>query len=363
MKKINLILSVLLIALSFGFTSCNGDDDDKDPITETNLDSGLFVLCEGNWNMNNAALSFYTTSKSKVTLDLFSDVNGQGLGDTGNDMISFGDNLYIAVKESASVVVVNRKTGKMVKRIPITNAQGVNRMPSRLCASSSMIYLSTFDGNLIEINPITNSVGRVASVGRNPEGVAFVNNKIYVANSGGMDFPNYDNSISIVDASTMSETQKLVVGLNPGVVKKLDDNTVGVYVKGNYGDVPSKFVTINANTDAIDKNIEISMMNFDVFGDKILYSNYLYSSGRTVLYKLDYKNNDTFGTMFFADGQPSASIVYPYGINVDYANNEVFITDAKDFAIRGEVFVYDLGGNLKYSFQANNIPSVVIPRR
>lgn len=361
MKKINLILIAILIAMSINLSSCKDDKDNNDIIIE-NLGKGLFVLNEGNWNFNNAALSFYDKNTSKCEEDIFGKKNNQDLGDTGNDMIAYENKLYIAVKESASLVVVNKLDGKLIKRIKIINKEGKNRMPSRLCSGNNMIYLSSMDGYLIEINPYDNIITREVKVGSSPEGIAFANNKIYVANSGGMDYPNYDSTLSVIDANTMVELKKINIGLNPYSVKNLGNNKIGVMVTGNYNDIPTQFTIINTNNDLIEKSTEVNMLNFEVFGDKILYSNYLWGSGRTAVHIYDYNTSDTYGSIFFANGEATPDITYPYKITVNNNDNEVYISDAKDYSQSGEVFVYDFQGNYKYKFKVRNIPSVVISK-
>ena len=360
MKKFNLILIAIAILFTSTLTSCK-DEKDNDNIIE-NLGKGLFVLNEGNWEANNAALSFFDKSNSKTEVDLFEKVNNQGLGDTGNDMILFDGKLYIAVKESASLVVVNSNTGELIKRIPILNEEGKNRMPSRLCIGGSNIYLSTMDGYVLEINPFNNNITRKVKVGRNPEGLAYSNNKLYVANSGGMDYPNYDSTLSVIDVNTLVELKKINIGVNPYSVKDLGNNKIGVMVTGNYTDIPTHFAIVNTNTDLIEKSTEINMLNFELFGDKILYSNYLWGSGRTAVHIYDYNTSDTYGNIFFANGEPTSDITYPYKITVNNNDSEVYISDAKDYSQSGEVFVYDFQGNFKYKFSVANIPSVVIPK-
>jgi YVTN family beta-propeller protein len=60
-------------------------------------------------------------------------------------------------------------------------------------------------------------VQRIA-VGQNPEGLAVSNGKLYVANSGGLNFPDVDSTVSVIDLTTHTELLKITVGKNPGGV-------------------------------------------------------------------------------------------------------------------------------------------------
>ncbi len=365
MKKTKWFLTFLFIGLIFSFVSCTDDDtNDKITTTEETLSKGLFILCEGNWGHNNSTIDFYDVESQKITLDLFNSVNGQSLGDTGNDMIEFGDYIFIAVKGSACIHVVNKNTGKLIKRIPIIDSEGTNRKPSRLCATNSMIYLCTVDGNVIEINPTSLSLERIVKVGRNPEDICFSNNKLYVTNSGGLDFNTsigYDKTVSVVDPSTMTELKKIEVGLNPGFIKPIKDGLVGLIVKGDYSDI--KFVTINTNTDELEKTFNIPMLNFDVIDNNIIYLNYDYFGSSTATIKIfDYNTNTTTSNDFIKTAGIINQITLPYGINISKSNSEVYITDAVDYVTGGKVFVFDLLGNFKYSLNVSNTPSKVIAR-
>lgn len=364
MKKTKWLLTFLFIGFTFVFVSCTDDTNDRTTTTEETLPKGFFILCEGNWGNNNSSLDFYDVESQKVTLDLFNNINGQGLGDTGNDMIEFGDYIFIAVKGSACIHVINKDTGKLIKRIPVIGSDGTNRKPSRFCATNSMIYLCTVDGNVIEINPNSLSLGRIVKVGRNPEDICISNNKLYVTNSGGLDFNTsigYDKTVSVVDPSTMIELKKIEVGLNPGFIKHIKDGLVGLIVKGDYSDI--KFVTINTNTDELEKTFNIPMLNFDVIDNNIIYLNYDYFGSSTATIKIfDYNTNTTTSTDFIKTAGVINQITLPYGINISKFNSEVYITDVVDYVTGGKVFVFDLLGNFKYSLNVSNTPSKVIAR-
>ena len=362
MKKTKWILALLLIGLSFGFSSCKEENDDNNtnPSITNVLPKGIFVLCEGNDGMNNSALMHYNLNSKEVN-DIFTEINNQGLGDLGNDMELYQNKLFIAVKGSASLNIVNAETGKLIKRIPVVDEQGINRKPSRLCQSSTMLYLCTVDGYVIEVNPQTNSLGRKVKVGRNPEDICFVNGKLYVTNSGGLDWNTpigYDRTVSVVDVQTMTETKKIDVGLNPAFIKPLGNNLVGLIIKGDYSNVPNAFVTINTLTDEVNASNNIAMSNFDIIGNQILYVNYDYIAMQTSIKTYDYLNNTS--SDFIKTSGIISQIISPYGVNINSLNQEVYITDATNFSSSGKVFVFDLEGNFKYSFTTFNIPSVTL---
>lgn len=360
MKKTKWILALLIFGLSFGFTSCKEENKYNEPATTQNLPDGIFVLCEGNDGMNNSALLHYNLQNSSVT-DIFEKINNQGLGDLGNDLELFSDKLFISVKGSASVNVLNSKTGKLIKRIPVVDENGQNRKPSRLCQSSTMVYLCTVDGYVLEINPQTLSVGRKVKVGRNPEDICYLNGNLYVTNSGGLDWNTsvgYDRTVSVVDAQSMVETKKIDVGLNPAFIKPIGDNLIGLIVRGNYNDVPSAFLTINTTTNEVNTSNNVEISNFDVIGNNIIYVNYDYIAMQASIKLYNYTTNTS--SDFITTPDVISQIMSPYGVNVNSTHNEVYITDATTYSSSGKVFVFDINGGFKYSFNTSNIPSLAL---
>ena len=103
------------------------------------------------------------------------------------------------------------------------------------------MYATYFDGHVARIDTASLEVDDKVKVGRNPEQLAVCDGKLFVANSGGMDYNTeigYDNTVSVVDLVSFSEVEKIEVVLNPANVVSTGD---GVFVAsyGNYADVPS----------------------------------------------------------------------------------------------------------------------------
>ena len=88
-------------------------------------------------------------------------------------------------------------------------------------------------------------------VGRNPEQLAVSSNKLFVSNSGGMDYSTevgYDKTVSVVDLSTFTEIKKLDVVLNPTRIQADEQGNVYVVSMGNYADIPNTVQKINTET-------------------------------------------------------------------------------------------------------------------
>ena len=83
-------------------------------------------------------------------------------------------------------------------------------------------------------------------MGLDPEGIVIKNSKIYVANSGGLNFMNgYDNTVSVIDALTFTEEKRIEVGVNPANLQADSQGNIYVSVLGNYSDILPTFKQIN----------------------------------------------------------------------------------------------------------------------
>ena len=105
--------------------------------------------------------------------------------------------------------------------------------------------------------------------GFDPEGMCVVGEKLYVANSGGLEWANgYEKTVSVVDLKTFSEIQELEVGINP--VHLHADNQGDIYVvsNGDYGENPARFQRIDTKTNTV-TDLNLNVTNFIVFKTRL----------------------------------------------------------------------------------------------
>ena len=198
--------------------SCNDMKDVPTPdyLPDTKGETGkMFVLSEGLFNMNNSTLGCINFENRSIDYDFFSILNNRGLGDTANDMKLYGSKLWIVVNVSSQVEVVDARIGISLRRIPFLDNNGEARQPRYIAFHKSKAYICSFDGTVARIDTSSLAIEAVTTCGRNPDGIAVANGKLYVSNSGGLDIPNYDNTVSVIDLNTFTETKKITVGINP----------------------------------------------------------------------------------------------------------------------------------------------------
>ena len=250
--KINVLWVLLLPLLA---VSCHRPGPEPGPEPQPDAYAkGMYILNEGLFQLNNSSLSYYDFTTGELTENIFLDVNHRGLGDVGNDLQRYGSKLYCVVNNSNIVEVMDFRTAKSLKTINMSGKQ-----PRRLAFLDGKVYVSCFDDDVVRIDTATLEVEAMLHTGPDPDGICVCNGKIYVCNSGGLNYPNYNNTVSVIDPVSFTVTKNITVVLNPTRVKAYNDRYVYVVSNGNYGDVPYAFQKIDCQTDEVVKTYDLEV--------------------------------------------------------------------------------------------------------
>jgi len=350
-----------MLPLALLFASCSGDEPvlpgtDEIPAPPAGT-AALYVLNEGLFNMNNCTLTHCDFEKKQLDQNYFYTVNRRHLGDTGNDMKQYGSKIYCVVCVSSQVEVIDVKSGKSLAQIPMFN-NGVPRQPRCVAFWEGKAYVASFDGTVARIDTATLSVEAHTVVGRNPDGICAVNGKLYVSNSGGLDAPNYDNTVSVVDIATFTEVKKITVAANPFTIAADSYGDVYVSTRGNYGSNSYKLHRINSATDELVQTLDIEALNFCISGDYAYLYHYSYAQGSAWVKALNVKTEQVERSSFITD---NTQLLSPFGIAVDERNGCVYITAAgSDFTTNGEVLCFSPEGKLQFRLRAGLNPRNVV---
>ena len=334
--------SFYFLLLLIGFTACEKEDTPKpEPGLESSL-SGVFILNQGSFGLNNASLSYYDFETETMTSDIAVDLaKGKiGLGDTGQDMIIYGNKLYVSVNKSGLVSVFDLKSKSYLKDIRLVDDANQPREPRNLVSYNGKVYVSTYDGNVVRIDTTLLIQDGITKVGANPEGIAAVNGKLYVTNSGGLNYLVGEapgNTLSVVDIATFSEEGVLTVGLNPNIVHADSYGDVYLTYWGNFHDIPGGFQRINTQTNTVTDLPVSANENFTIIGDSL----YFYKTPTFGLFNV--KTEQLITDRLITDG---TVIKTPYGIGVDPRTREVYISDT-DYTNPGSVYIFGTDGKKK----------------
>ena len=182
------------------------------------------------------------------------------------------------------------------------------------------------------------------------------NGKLYVSNSGGLNYPNYGNTVSVIDIASFTVTKEITVVINPTRVKGYDNRYVYVVSNGDYGNTPYAFQKIDCQTDEVVKTYDLEVYNFDVYQNLAYVYSYNFSTMTSWIKVLDLETDEVVKDSFISDG---TQLQTPYGIKVNPLNGDVYITDAGNFTVNGDVYCFDQNGNKKFSFEAGLNPSAM----
>lgn len=354
-KRTFLFMSALCALTLFSFTGCEKNNDIPDDDDSVEKLNGFIFLNSGNKGNNNSGLSYYNMSTAKIDVDAFKTINNRGLGDTANDIIKYGSKLYIAVYGSNTIEVLD-ETGESIKQIKSSGDAALQ--PRYMTSYEGKIYVSLFDGYVARLDTATLEIENKVKVGRNPEQLVVANNKLYVVNSGGMDYNTpvgYDKTVSVIDLSSFTEIKKIEVVTNPANV--VTDNQGDVYVVslGNYGDIPNTFQRIDTQKDEVSVITETKATELASTGDKlyILHSQYDANWNQTISYICyDAINEKVISNNFITDG---TTIAKPYKIGVEPSTGYIYITES-DYKTNGDIYFFNASGKKQYQYSVGLNP-------
>jgi len=328
----------------FVYAAC----EENDPVLKTKPDlspPGVFILNQGTYGANNSTILYYKF-ETKAPIDI---TDGK-LGDTGQDMIIYGSKLYVSVYGSSIITVIDLNTAETLKKIEINNGTQP-RGPRSLTSYNGKVYASTFDGNVIRIDTTALVVEAIAKVGANPEGIAAVDGKLYVANTNGLDFPNFDNTLSVIDMATFTETKRITVGMNPNCVMADAYGDIYLSYKGNYSDIPGGMQKVDTKTNVVTNLTEISSnQNFTIVDDILYYFDVVYNSDGTTnctFGRYNVKTEQKVPGEIISDG---TKINTAFAIGVDPDSKDVYISDT-NYSTPDKVYIFNSTGVLKKTIE------------
>ena len=241
MKKYLLGLAVLLMGTAV-MTSCSDDNDGPETYLQV-YSTGAYVVNSGNmYSKIESSLTAIDYASSTATQNVFKTANGRTLGNTANDGIVYGNKIYLAVDQSNTIEVIDKKTKQSIKQIKTTellgNAEGAESR--HIIAGDGKVYFTTYGGYVAAVDTTSFALQKKWQVGSYPEGLVIGNGNLYVANS------NYGaggGNISCINLSNDNVETKNIEGVNNPTSIYYASNVLYVLDNPVYGPAPDYAAT------------------------------------------------------------------------------------------------------------------------
>ncbi len=372
--KLHILTIIIAAVVAMALTSCREDDvifiPEEVQVSNPEFSEvgGFYLLNEGNMGSNKCTLDYYDFSTGIYTRNIYGNANPnvpKELGDVGNDLKVYGNRLYAVINCSNKVEVMDKSTAKRIGQEDIPNCRYI-------AFHKGYAYVTSYAGPVV-IDPEYDQIGYVAKVdtaslqvvaqclvGYQPDDIEIVDDKIYVANSGGYRVPNYERTVSVIDIETFKVEETIDVDIN--LSRLVADKHGGLWIatRGDYYQVESSLYCYDVRKRRIVKHLDVPVSNMCIEGDSIYVVSSAWSnvtmSNRVTFAVIDVVKQEPVSENFITDGT-EAEIKAPYGVSVNPISHDIYLTDARNMVNPGYLHCYDRTGVRKWSVRTGDVPA------
>ena len=376
--KHNVLRAALLLVFLL-IVSCRTDDELIISSQEEQVDTvqialedtaaikGFYLLNEGNMGSNKCTLDYYDALTGKYIRNIYAERNPgvvKELGDVGNDLQIYDGKLWAVINCSHFVEVMDATTAHHIAQITIPNCRYI-------AFEGRYAYVSSYAGP-VQIDPNAR-LGYVAkididrmevidtcTVGYQPDELVICDGRIYVANSGGYRFPNYDRTVSVIDLESFSVVNTIDVAINLHRLEVDRQGYIWVSSRGDYYGRGSKTYVIDPRTDAVCDSLDVPNSEMTLAGDSLyIYGtdwSYVTNNWRISYHIVNTRTREVVTDNFITDGTEQ-KIRMPYGVAVNRTTREFYITDAGNYVSPGHLYCFTSEGAMKWRVRTGDIPA------
>ncbi len=334
--------------------------------------AGMYVLNEGNMGSNKCTLDYLDLSDSTVHYlrNIYAERNPnevKELGDVGNDVKIYGSRLWLVINCSNKVEVCRATDAVKIGKVNIPNCRYVTFDGGYAYVSSYVGPVAVGSdaprGMVYKVDTLTLQKVDSCVVGYQPEELVACRGRLYVANSGGYNPPDYDSSVSVVNLKTMQQERQVDVAVNLHHLRLDRYNQLWVTSRGNYGEASSNLYCLRIAEDGepiLTETMNVEVSDLCIVGDSLYY----YGVGWN---QETQKNTRSFGiinvrthqvvTDTLSTAPELAKMRMPYGIIVNERNRDFYLMDAKNYVSSGELLHFHADGSFDYKVKTGDIPA------
>ena len=377
MKQLHIILYIMLMALVL--TGCRTDDqivymeEEDTGVANTQGDIvGMYLLCEGNMGSNKCTLDYLDLSDSTVRYqrNIYAERNPnevKELGDVGNDAKIYGSRLWLVINCSNKVEVCRASDAVKIGKIDIPNCRYLAFHGAYAYVSSYVGPVSIDEnaplGRVYKVDTLTLQKVDSCVVGYQPEEMAVIGGKLYVANSGGYRVPDYDHTVSVIDLASFTEERKIDVAPNLHRCRTDKYGQLWVTSRGDYYDAHPRLYCLQRDGNGemqVVGNVDVSVSEMCIAGDSLYYCGSEWSQTEqrtTISYGILHVRSHQVITRQVSGSEELAKVKMPYGIIVNPQHRDFYVMDAKNYVSSGELLHFRSDGTFDYKVRTGDIPA------
>ena len=376
--RLYLLYILYILALVTLLSGCRTDDiiiyaEDEEidvkPVASETI--GMYVLNEGNMGSNKCTLDYLDLSDTIIHYqrNIYAERNSievKELGDVGNDIQIYGSRLWLVINCSNKVEVCRASDAVKIGKINIPNCRYVTFDGSYAYVSSYVgpvaVGSNAPRGMVYKVDTLTLQKVDSVVVGYQPEEMAVYRGKLYVANSGGYNVPDYDNTVSVVDLASMRVERQIEVAVNLHRLRLDRHGQLWVTSRGDYNNQLSNLYCLSPDANGqmvLNGRMDAQVSDLCIVGDSL----YFYGVGYNEVTKentrsygiIDVRRHQLVSTSL-SDSQELQKMRMPYGIIVHPVNRDFYLMDAKNYVSSGELLHFHADGTFDYKVRTGDIP-------
>lgn len=358
LRKIYLATLVGL-SIATGLSSCdpsgvdvNGDNTQHKVILPQTR--GI-VLNEGSMDKNNSFIeAFDYTNDTICNPRLFLEQNGKAIGDTGQDLIVSGNDLFLTVTGSGYIAKLDG-FGLLEKEFDFNTMPKLGA-PRYGVADGDYLYVTSQGGYVSKFKTSDLSFVDTVKVDANPEGIIVNGGKVYCVNSG----QGAGNTMSVIDLNSFTLEESVTVCNDP---VKIYGNTNGdIFILGYDENWNTVLYSYDKQAESVSEiGVASSVM---VMGNKLYIANtttdWATYATNTTFYTYDTITKATSNVSFLKNAPAGLSSATVYGLYVNQYTGDIYVTTT-DYVTNGTIHHFGADGTYNSTFSSGGInPSKII---
>lgn len=318
--------------------------------------TAVYVGNQGNFSDANGSVTRYDPMTQDLTPDAIPNLNT-----LVQSITLHGDRGYVMANTSDRIDVFDTTTDTRISQII-----GVPSPRYMTIVDDSTAYVSNlFDNTVTVLNLIDNCPEKTVPVGANPEDIAVVGPRAYVANNG---FGG-DSTLTVIDIATRTVIDTIDLGCDgPRMLEVDGQGEVWVFCNGNtvYNDdfteiieqTNGQVVVLGGRSGVViarfelDAQIGAASAGQDAFYDPVTDRAFVVQGQRILVF------NTTNNTMLDPIDIPGEEAIG--GVAYDAAADRMYLARITGFTTTGFVSIHDLSGAETGRFDAGIIPASIV---